>query len=92
MIVCCCSKGVLIKNYADEIILEPVEIAKHYLKTWFLLDFVSSLPFDYVILLLSPDTGARQFVHAGMHVLNRDVARHGLGGLEPPKQKYSRPK
>jgi len=27
-----------------------------------------------------------------MHTIFRDVTRHGLGGLKPPKQKYSPPK
>jgi len=52
-------------NAADEIILDPQQIAWHYIRTWFLLDFVSSLPLDYVILLVSPETGVRQIMHAG---------------------------
>ena len=52
-------------NAADEIILDPSKIARNYLRSWFLLDFISSLPLDYVILLVSPETGVRQIMHAG---------------------------
>ena len=55
----------MVSNAADEIILDPHQIAWHYIRSWFLLDFVSSLPLDYVILLLSPETGVRQIMHAG---------------------------
>jgi len=44
--------GIIADNFADEIILEPRQIAVHYVKTWFLLDLVSSIPLDYIILLL----------------------------------------
>jgi len=57
--------GLMMSNAADEIILDPQQIAWHYIRTWFLLDFVSSLPLDYVILLVSPETGVRQIMHAG---------------------------
>ena len=67
--VCCLSPsrsaGIMAENFADEIILEPKEIAVHYLKSWFFLDFISSIPLDYVILLVSPETNARQIMHAG---------------------------
>jgi hyperpolarization activated cyclic nucleotide-gated potassium channel 2 len=59
------STGIIADNYADEIILDPKEIAKHYLRTWFLLDLISSLPLDYVITLISPQENVSQLVHAG---------------------------
>ncbi|CAF4184722.1 unnamed protein product, partial [Rotaria sordida] len=46
---------VLRNDYIDEIILEPRLIAIHYIKTWFILDFLSSFPVDYFLLLF--DTG-----------------------------------
>jgi len=52
-------------SYADAIILDPLEIAKHYLKTWFILDFISSVPLDYIIVTLSPDSNATQLLNAG---------------------------
>ena len=57
--------GIIADNFADEIILDPKEIAKRYLKTWFLLDLISSLPLDYVITLISPEENVPQLVHAG---------------------------
>jgi hyperpolarization activated cyclic nucleotide-gated potassium channel 2 len=55
----------MVANMAEEIILEPRKIARHYFKSWFVLDFVSSLPLDYVILMVAPETNMRQIMHAG---------------------------
>ncbi|TNN16998.1 Potassium/sodium hyperpolarization-activated cyclic nucleotide-gated channel 4, partial [Schistosoma japonicum] len=52
-------------NFADEIMLNPKEIARQYLKTWFLLDLLSSLPLDYIYLILHDNENFTQFVHAG---------------------------
>ena len=57
--------GIIADNFADEIILEPRQIAKHYVKTWFFLDLVSSIPLDYIILLFSPEANVTQIIHAG---------------------------
>ncbi|KAF7655792.1 hypothetical protein LDENG_00050740 [Lucifuga dentata] len=35
-----------------EIILDPEKIKKHYLKTWFVVDFISSIPVDYIFLIV----------------------------------------
>ena len=35
-----------------EIILDPKKIKTKYLKTWFLVDFVSSIPVDYIFLIV----------------------------------------
>ncbi|XP_003974117.2 potassium/sodium hyperpolarization-activated cyclic nucleotide-gated channel 2 [Takifugu rubripes] len=35
-----------------EIILDPDKIKKKYLKTWFVVDFVSSIPVDYIFLIV----------------------------------------
>lgn len=55
-------------NYADEIILDPKEIAKHYVRSWFILDLISSLPLDYLTRVLSPamEGSVTQLLHAGM--------------------------
>ena len=44
------------------LIVDQKEIAKRYLKGWFLIDFVSSLPLNYVLLLdnSSGDSGPRK--------------------------------
>ncbi|XP_051977927.1 potassium/sodium hyperpolarization-activated cyclic nucleotide-gated channel 1-like [Xyrauchen texanus] len=35
-----------------EIILDPEKIKKKYLKSWFVVDFVSSIPVDYIFLIV----------------------------------------
>jgi hyperpolarization activated cyclic nucleotide-gated potassium channel 2 len=56
-------------NNADEIILDPKDIARNYLRSWFLLDLISSLPLDYAITLLYPDTNSvNHILHAGQSV------------------------
>ncbi|CAF4439076.1 unnamed protein product [Rotaria sp. Silwood2] len=57
--------GVLRNDYIDEIILEPRLIAINYIKTWFILDLLSSLPVDYFFLLF--DTGD----HSGGYTIAR---------------------
>ncbi|XP_071964484.1 potassium/sodium hyperpolarization-activated cyclic nucleotide-gated channel 2-like [Antedon mediterranea] len=44
--------GILNHDGNELVILDPKKIAKHYLKSWFFLDLVSSLPMDYIILLM----------------------------------------
>jgi len=57
------------ENKADEIILDPKQIARHYLRSWFVLDLISSLPLDYTITLLIPDAGSfSHLLHAGTSV------------------------
>lgn len=36
----------------SHIILDPKEIRIHYLRTWFLVDFISSIPVDYIFLIV----------------------------------------
>ena len=66
------------ENKADEIILDPNQIARHYLRSWFVLDLISSLPLDYTITLLLPDAGSfTHLLHAGLSYytdcINREV-------------------
>uniref|UniRef100_W5KXP9 Hyperpolarization activated cyclic nucleotide gated potassium and sodium channel 2 n=1 Tax=Astyanax mexicanus TaxID=7994 RepID=W5KXP9_ASTMX len=35
-----------------EIILDPKQIKKKYLRTWFVVDFISSIPVDYIFLIV----------------------------------------
>ena len=60
--------GIIADNFADEIILEPKQIARHYVKTWFFLDLISSIPLDYLILLFSPEANVSQLIHAGNYI------------------------
>lgn len=34
---------------SEEVVSSPKKIAIHYLKTWFIVDFVAAIPFDYFI-------------------------------------------
>ncbi|XP_065278244.1 potassium/sodium hyperpolarization-activated cyclic nucleotide-gated channel 2 [Emys orbicularis] len=43
--------GIIIEDNTD-IILDPERIKKKYLKTWFVVDFVSSIPVDYIFLIV----------------------------------------
>nr|XP_020489710.1 potassium/sodium hyperpolarization-activated cyclic nucleotide-gated channel 2-like [Labrus bergylta] len=43
--------GIIIEDNSD-IILDPETIKKKYLKTWFIVDFVSSIPVDYIFLIV----------------------------------------
>ena len=57
--------GIIADKFVEDIIMEPIAIARHYLRTWFLVDFISSIPLDYIILALSPDANVTQMMHAG---------------------------
>ncbi|CAB1326638.1 unnamed protein product [Coregonus sp. 'balchen'] len=43
--------GIIIEDNSD-IILDPKTIKWTYLKTWFIVDFVSSIPVDYIFLIV----------------------------------------
>ena len=57
--------GIIVNKNCDEVILDSCQIAIRYLKSWFLMDLISSLPLDYIILLFSPQATVRQLVRAG---------------------------
>lgn len=40
------------EKYGNHIVLQPKKIAIHYIKTWFFIDLLSSIPFDYIFLLI----------------------------------------
>ncbi|KAF7663757.1 hypothetical protein LDENG_00202130 [Lucifuga dentata] len=42
----------IIKEDNTEIILDPQQIKIKYLKSWFMVDFVSSIPVDYIFLIV----------------------------------------
>jgi len=42
----------MLKDNAEQVILDPKLIAKHYLKSWFALDLISSIPLDYIVLVV----------------------------------------
>ncbi|XP_018563062.1 potassium/sodium hyperpolarization-activated cyclic nucleotide-gated channel 2 isoform X1 [Anoplophora glabripennis] len=60
--------GIMQQDNAEQVILDPKLIAKHYLRTWFFLDLISSIPLDYIFLIFNQfqDYGdSFQFLHAG---------------------------
>ncbi|KAM9309111.1 potassium/sodium hyperpolarization-activated cyclic nucleotide-gated channel 4 [Pholidichthys leucotaenia] len=42
----------IVKEDSTEILLDPRAIRQNYLKSWFLVDFVSSIPVDYIFLMV----------------------------------------
>lgn len=57
--------GIILNDFADEIILDPKQIAKHYVKSWFFLDLISSIPMDYIFLMWDSEANFSQLFHAG---------------------------
>ncbi|MPC27293.1 Potassium/sodium hyperpolarization-activated cyclic nucleotide-gated channel 4 [Portunus trituberculatus] len=45
--------GIMQQDNSEQVILDPKLIAKHYLKTWFFLDLISSVPLDYIFLIFN---------------------------------------
>ncbi|XP_076681737.1 hyperpolarization activated cyclic nucleotide gated potassium channel Ih isoform X2 [Andrena cerasifolii] len=60
--------GIMQQDNAEQVILEPKLIAKHYLRTWFFLDLISSIPLDYIFLIFNQFqdfSESFQILHAG---------------------------
>ncbi len=58
--------GIMNPDFPEQVILDPKVIAREYLKTWFLLDLISSIPLDYIFLIFSPEYHDNfQILHAG---------------------------
>ena len=45
------------QDNSEQVIIDPHLIAKHYIRTWFFLDLISSIPLDYVFLVVNSLTG-----------------------------------
>lgn len=45
--------------------MEPKKIAKRYLKTWFIIDFLSSIPMDYIFLIVEESGQVFQLARTG---------------------------
>ncbi|XP_062529949.1 potassium/sodium hyperpolarization-activated cyclic nucleotide-gated channel 2 isoform X14 [Bombyx mori] len=60
--------GIMQQDNAEQVILDPKLIAKHYLRTWFFLDLISSIPLDYIFLIFNQVNDFSenfQILHAG---------------------------
>ena len=42
---------------SEQVILDPKLIARDYLRTWFFLDLLSSIPLDYIFLIFNSFRG-----------------------------------
>ena len=49
------------QDNSEQVIIDPVLIAKHYIRTWFFLDLLSSIPLDYIFLIFS--AGSNVIIH-----------------------------
>ena len=49
--------GFMDNQSSERVILAPQKIAKHYIRTWFVVDLVSSIPMDYLFLMFDDNTG-----------------------------------
>ena len=49
--------GIMQQDNSEQVIIDPHLIAKHYIRTWFFLDLISSIPLDYVFLVVNSLTG-----------------------------------
>ena len=41
------------QDNSEQVIIDPKLIAKHYIRTWFFLDLISSIPLDYIFLIFN---------------------------------------
>ncbi|XP_022238497.1 potassium/sodium hyperpolarization-activated cyclic nucleotide-gated channel 2-like [Limulus polyphemus] len=58
--------GIMNHDNSEQIILDPKLIAKYYIRTWFFLDLISSIPLDYIFLIFNKDYSDNfQLLHAG---------------------------
>ena len=46
------------QDNSEQVIIDPRLIAKHYIRSWFFLDLVSSIPLDYIFLIVNSVTGS----------------------------------
>ena len=51
--------GIMQQDNSEQVILDPKLIAKDYLRTWFFLDLISSVPLDYIFLIFNSLRGEK---------------------------------
>lgn len=47
------STGIMQQDNSEQVILEPRLIAREYIRSWFFLDLISSVPLDYIFLIFN---------------------------------------
>lgn len=68
------------QDNAEQVILDPKLIAKNYLKTWFFLDLISSIPLDYIFLIFNQVSVSAIF-HSDKHPSLSSLLTGGLPAL-----------
>lgn len=53
----------IVKEDSTEIILDPKAIRRNYLRSWFAVDFISSIPVDYIFLMVDLEERLDSEVH-----------------------------
>ncbi|KAA0201330.1 hypothetical protein HAZT_HAZT010649 [Hyalella azteca] len=56
--------GIMQQDNSEQVILDPKLIARYYLKTWFFLDLISSVPLDYIFLIINQVSSACLWTYA----------------------------
>ena len=49
--------GIMQQDNTEQVIIDPKLIPHHYIRTWFFLDLLSSIPLDYIFLIFSSISG-----------------------------------
>jgi len=49
--------GIMNPDLPEQVILDPKLISRHYIRSWFLLDLISSIPLDYIFLIFNQEYG-----------------------------------
>lgn len=60
------NSGIMNPDLPEQVILDPKLIARGYMRSWFILDLISSIPLDYLFLIFNQDFSDNyQILHAG---------------------------
>ncbi|XP_047736533.1 potassium/sodium hyperpolarization-activated cyclic nucleotide-gated channel 3-like [Hyalella azteca] len=62
--------GIMQQDNSEQVILDPKLIARYYLKTWFFLDLISSVPLDYIFLIINQYRKDAEDVNEGFQILH----------------------
>lgn len=62
------------QDNAEQVILDPKLIAQNYLKTWFFLDLISSIPLDYIFLIFNNKVGTQARIFRKRSILLASVS------------------
>lgn len=60
----------IMKEDSTEIMLDPKTIRRHYLRSWFAVDFISSIPVDYIFLMVDLEERLDSEVHTNSITTN----------------------